>query len=245
MSDSTSPIKYQQAALLQQPMAFVQHRVQAGETLMGIALRYQTSVEYLKRINKLWSNDALCLREHLLVPSQEAPKDRVTRLVMEDEVNGTFSSPTLEASCIQLLPESLNAITLHSKEEVHGNATSNNQSPAAADTSIHEYLGSIDSQIEEAKTRAEELQKTSDVLKDHPEFSSNHHSWSKGHQPHSSSPSSRLRLSLTDLGAEFNAATNSPELVPSTAVVGTGSSRNKSKSFFNSKGTSRDEIFEL
>lgn len=182
---------------------------------------------------------------------------------MEDEVNGTFSSPTLEASCIQLLPESLNAITLHSKEEVHGNATSNNQSPAAADTSIHEYLGSIDSQIEEAKTRAEELQKTrynpcskigyvstllfffSDVLKDHPEFSSNHHSWSKGHQPHSSSPSSRLRLSLTDLGAEFNAATNSPELVPSTAVVGTGSSRNKSKSFFNSKGTSRDEIFEL
>lgn len=44
MSDSTSPIKYQQAALLQQPMAFVQHRVQSGETLMGIALRYQTSV---------------------------------------------------------------------------------------------------------------------------------------------------------------------------------------------------------
>lgn len=114
----------------------------------------------MKRINKLWSNDALCLRENLLVPSHEAPKDRVTRLVMEDEVNGTFSSPTLEASCIQLLPESLNAITLQSKEDVHGNATSNNQSPAAADTSIHEYLGSIDSQIEEAKTRAEELQKT-------------------------------------------------------------------------------------
>ena len=68
-------------------------------------------------------------------------------------------------------------------------------------------------------------------------------SWpSRSHQP-----SARLRMSLSDLGGEFNAATTLPDQLPSTAIVGGGSNRNKSKFPFHSSNRERsqDEIFEL
>ncbi|XP_061185443.1 lysM and putative peptidoglycan-binding domain-containing protein 1-like isoform X2 [Saccostrea echinata] len=46
----------------------VKHRVCQSDTLMGIALKYGSSVEQIKRENKLWTNDSLFLREHLLIP---------------------------------------------------------------------------------------------------------------------------------------------------------------------------------
>ncbi|GMT28581.1 hypothetical protein PFISCL1PPCAC_19878 [Pristionchus fissidentatus] len=44
------------------------HHVESTDTLQGIALRYNTSVTELKRINKLWS-DVIILKTYLKVPS--------------------------------------------------------------------------------------------------------------------------------------------------------------------------------
>ncbi|KAK6167889.1 hypothetical protein SNE40_021818 [Patella caerulea] len=46
----------------------VKHVVCTGDTLMGIALKYHVTVEQIKRQNKLWTNDSLFLREHILIP---------------------------------------------------------------------------------------------------------------------------------------------------------------------------------
>lgn len=202
------------------------------------------------------------------MPSTEAVQDQRSSLfLVEDEVNGT-AFPTLEASCSEVhLTESLNALTLRPTTSLTSTSSSSSNDVPIPDTSLQDYLGSIDSQINEAKSKAQALQKTryapsyhmcnlaqniasssfncfSDVLKDHPDLSGQS-SWSRGQQ-YQFSVSPRLRLSLTDLGPEFNAATNSSDLLPSTAIVGgNGGSRKSAKSLFSQKETPRDEIFEL
>ena len=73
------------------------------------------------------------------------------------------------------------------------------------------------------------------MLKDHPDVN-------KGSWPRSQA-STRLRLSLAELGGEFNAATSSDHL-PVTEIVG-GARGRKAKLMFNHRDRSQDEIFEL
>lgn len=48
--------------------SFFQHKVQPGETLQAISLKYNISIEQLKRINRLYSNEAFFLKETILIP---------------------------------------------------------------------------------------------------------------------------------------------------------------------------------
>lgn len=51
------------------------HNVEPTDTLQGIAVKYSVSVERLKKINKLWSNDSFHVKETLLIPySEEDPE---------------------------------------------------------------------------------------------------------------------------------------------------------------------------
>ncbi|XP_075386854.1 lysM and putative peptidoglycan-binding domain-containing protein 2 [Tenrec ecaudatus] len=46
----------------------VQHRVCAGDTLQGIALKYGVTMEQIKRANKLFTNDCIFLKKTLNIP---------------------------------------------------------------------------------------------------------------------------------------------------------------------------------
>ncbi|XP_008827984.1 lysM and putative peptidoglycan-binding domain-containing protein 2 [Nannospalax galili] len=46
----------------------VEHRVCAGDTLQGIALKYGVSMEQIKRANKLFTNDCIFLKKTLSIP---------------------------------------------------------------------------------------------------------------------------------------------------------------------------------
>ncbi|GAB6031870.1 hypothetical protein CHUAL_010266 [Chamberlinius hualienensis] len=46
----------------------VKHVVTPGETLQGIALKYGVTMEQIRRVNKIWANDSLFLRETLHIP---------------------------------------------------------------------------------------------------------------------------------------------------------------------------------
>ena len=87
----------------------------------------------------------------------------------------------------------------------------------------------------------------SDVMKEHSVFTDGQSSWPS----RSSQASSRLRMSLSDLGGEFNAATTgatTDRQLPSTAVVGGNTGRNNKPrgfSFHSREMRSQDEIFEL
>ncbi|XP_053537937.1 lysM and putative peptidoglycan-binding domain-containing protein 1 [Ictalurus punctatus] len=46
----------------------VQHKVQPGETLQGLSLKYGVSMEQIKRANRLYTNDSIFLKKFLSIP---------------------------------------------------------------------------------------------------------------------------------------------------------------------------------
>nr|CAG4641208.1 EOG090X0DPX [Eulimnadia texana] len=117
---------------------YVQHRVQTGDTLQGIALRYGTSMELIKRTNKLWNAEMLHLREVLYVP-------------VAAEQGG-------EASTAEIRPlENSLSSSLSTSDD---NAASNSN-----EKSLNDILSDIDSRIDQAKRVAKSLQENSHVAK--------------------------------------------------------------------------------
>ncbi|XP_047454753.1 lysM and putative peptidoglycan-binding domain-containing protein 1 [Mugil cephalus] len=46
----------------------IEHTIQPGETLQGLALRYGVSMEQIKRANRMYTNDSIFLKKSLLIP---------------------------------------------------------------------------------------------------------------------------------------------------------------------------------
>jgi len=216
-------------SLKYQPDSFVRHRVQPGDTLQGIALRYKTSMEYIKRINKMWTNDMLFLREYLCVPcfaeTGEGQSNCHQELVLIDGFDDGGSSASSRAEISPMFTGSLN--TGNSATAVPVKGAENGD----CEKSVKEYLGSMDDQIKEAKSRARTLKKESEILKNHPDLDS------YDYIPQSQS-SSNLRIS--NFSGQLNAATYTIDEIPSATVVSGGGRRSKSTSH-----RCRDEIFEL
>lgn len=54
----------------------LEHLVQPGETLQGLALKYGVTMEHIKRANRLYTNDSIFLKKSLYIPvltNPEAP----------------------------------------------------------------------------------------------------------------------------------------------------------------------------
>ncbi|XP_057690329.1 lysM and putative peptidoglycan-binding domain-containing protein 1 [Corythoichthys intestinalis] len=46
----------------------IEHRTQPGETLQGLALKYGVTMEQIKRVNRLYTNDSIFLKKFLSIP---------------------------------------------------------------------------------------------------------------------------------------------------------------------------------
>ncbi|CAJ1063042.1 lysM and putative peptidoglycan-binding domain-containing protein 1 [Xyrichtys novacula] len=46
----------------------IDHKIQPGETLQGLALKYGVSMEQIKRANRLYTNDSIFLKKSLSIP---------------------------------------------------------------------------------------------------------------------------------------------------------------------------------
>ncbi|KAK5891758.1 hypothetical protein CesoFtcFv8_012203 [Champsocephalus esox] len=60
-------------SLVRSPLSPVRHRriehnIQPGETLQGLALKYGVSMEQIKRANRLYTNDSIFLKKSLSIP---------------------------------------------------------------------------------------------------------------------------------------------------------------------------------
>ncbi|NXV23605.1 LYSM1 protein, partial [Cepphus grylle] len=51
-----------------------EHRLQAGDTLPGLALRYGVTMEQIKRANRLYTSDTIFLKPTLLIPAPAGPR---------------------------------------------------------------------------------------------------------------------------------------------------------------------------
>ncbi|KAL3997775.1 LysM domain family protein [Acanthocheilonema viteae] len=46
----------------------IQHQIKPNDTLQGLVLKYNTSMSEVKRLNRLWSNESLHLKEYIEIP---------------------------------------------------------------------------------------------------------------------------------------------------------------------------------
>ncbi|XP_061633796.1 lysM and putative peptidoglycan-binding domain-containing protein 1 [Phyllopteryx taeniolatus] len=63
----------------------VEHRIQPGETLQGLALKYGVTMEQIKRVNRLYTNDSIFLKKSLTIPVPSRPDAHTGATDADDE----------------------------------------------------------------------------------------------------------------------------------------------------------------
>ncbi|KTG06282.1 hypothetical protein cypCar_00023904 [Cyprinus carpio] len=126
---------------------YIEHRVTDGDTLQGIALKYGVTMEQIKRVNKLFSNDCIFLRNTLNIPVKS-----------EKRFNGlSLESPDSEGSTPQ---ESLcvsQDVDASSPPPEPAGPEPNTRPVQAEELSAKDYLHRLDLQIKQSKQAARKL----------------------------------------------------------------------------------------
>ncbi|XP_030397872.1 lysM and putative peptidoglycan-binding domain-containing protein 1 isoform X1 [Gopherus evgoodei] len=63
----------------------VEHRLEPGDTLQGLALKYGVTMEQIKRANRLYTSDSIFLKTTLHIPVPVEPKQMANGLNLEEE----------------------------------------------------------------------------------------------------------------------------------------------------------------
>ncbi|XP_035135263.1 lysM and putative peptidoglycan-binding domain-containing protein 1 [Callithrix jacchus] len=132
----------------------LEHHLEPGDTLAGLALKYGVTMEQIKRANRLYTNDSIFLKKTLYIPILTEPRDLFNGLDSEEEKDG---EEEVHASN-EVWPHS----TERTKEETGAARANGDVLPTAgreAPTPIHDlsasdFLKKLDSQISLSKKAA-------------------------------------------------------------------------------------------
>ncbi|XP_032926880.1 lysM and putative peptidoglycan-binding domain-containing protein 2 [Catharus ustulatus] len=146
----TKARSYGSTASVAAPLAerYVEHRLSAGDTLQGIALKYGVTMEQIKRANKLFTNDCIFLRKTLNIP-----------VISEKPLlfNGLNSLESPENETVDSSPsEGLVAVQEESSSSPSPQE-SDNQPTAPEELSAKDFLQRLDLQIKLSKQAARKL----------------------------------------------------------------------------------------
>jgi len=130
-----------------QAIFYISHKVESTDTLQRLALKYSSNIQEIKRVNKLWSDAELGLREQVYIPVNsnqlstlrtEYPNLEIVQSLTSSPNSrhkASFSTPTDdEAGASMQSSDSTTSIT----------TTTNN-------TTYQDYLSKIDQQIRSTK----------------------------------------------------------------------------------------------
>ncbi|KAM9124467.1 lysM and putative peptidoglycan-binding domain-containing protein 2 [Pangshura tecta] len=142
---------YGSTASVAAPLAerYLEHRLSAGDTLPGIALKYGVTMEQIKRANKLFTNDCIFLRKTLNIPViSEKP-------LLFNGLN-SLESPENEIIDISLCGEGPMTVQEESSSSPSPQEP-DNQPAAPEELSAKDYLHRLDLQIKLSKQAARKL----------------------------------------------------------------------------------------
>ncbi|KAF1522415.1 LysM and putative peptidoglycan-binding domain-containing protein 2, partial [Eudyptes chrysocome] len=148
----TKARSYGSTASVAAPLAerYVEHRLSAGDTLQGIALKYGVTMEQIKRANKLFTNDCIFLRKTLNIPViSEKPLLFNGLNSLESPENETVdSSPSCDEGLVRVQEESSSSPSPQEPD---------NQPTAPEELSARDFLQRLDLQIKLSKQAARKL----------------------------------------------------------------------------------------
>ncbi|XP_043349556.1 lysM and putative peptidoglycan-binding domain-containing protein 2 isoform X2 [Dermochelys coriacea] len=142
---------YGSTASVAAPLAerYLEHRLSAGDTLQGIALKYGVTMEQIKRANKLFTNDCIFLRKTLNIP-----------VISEKSLlfNGlnSLESPENEID-ISLCGEGPMTVQEENSSSSPSPQEPDNQPVAPEELSAKDFLHRLDLQIKLSKQAARKL----------------------------------------------------------------------------------------
>uniref|UniRef100_A0A8C8VNX5 LysM and putative peptidoglycan-binding domain-containing protein 2 n=1 Tax=Pelusios castaneus TaxID=367368 RepID=A0A8C8VNX5_9SAUR len=142
---------YGSTASVAAPLAerYLEHRLSAGDTLQGIALKYGVTMEQIKRANKLFTNDCIFLRKTLNIPVISEKK------LLFNGFN-SLESPENEISDISLCGE--RPLTIQEESSSSPSPQEPDNQPAAPEElSAKDFLQRLDLQIKLSKQAARKL----------------------------------------------------------------------------------------
>ncbi|CAM2099131.1 lysM and putative peptidoglycan-binding domain-containing protein 2 [Lepidochelys kempii] len=143
---------YGSTASVAAPLAerYLEHRLSAGDTLQGIALKYGVTMEQIKRANKLFTNDCIFLRETLNIPViSEKP-------LLFNGLN-SLESPENEIIDISLCGEGPMTVQEESSSSSPSPQEPDNQPAAPEELSAKDFLHRLDLQIKLSKQAVRKL----------------------------------------------------------------------------------------
>nr|XP_004667201.2 lysM and putative peptidoglycan-binding domain-containing protein 1 [Jaculus jaculus] len=133
----------------------LEHPLEPGDTLAGLALKYGVTMEQIKRANRLYTNDSIFLKKTLYIPILTEPRDLFHSLDSEEEKDGEE----------EIYPSNLDVCS-HSEERKNqetGSGCANGKVlptphqqplPPTHDLSASDFLKKLDSQISLSKKAA-------------------------------------------------------------------------------------------
>ncbi|XP_076035964.1 lysM and putative peptidoglycan-binding domain-containing protein 1-like isoform X2 [Oratosquilla oratoria] len=140
---------------MKRPEHILRHRVSKLDTLQGIALKYGVTMECIKQHNKLWTTEAMFLRDYLEVP---VSKDIYEHFEHTQQTNGIHQSEKEEAATLQVSCESQSC----SREDEKSQTKKSPSSPCAifdcSEKNPLDFLSQIDNNIALMKTNIEKME---------------------------------------------------------------------------------------
>ncbi|XP_022535577.1 lysM and putative peptidoglycan-binding domain-containing protein 2 [Astyanax mexicanus] len=130
---------------------YVEHRVAEGDTLQGIALRYGVTMEQIKRVNKLFSNDCIFLRHSLNIPvrTERPPLFNGLSLESPDSENTTPQGSPCISHMVEDVPQE--------STDPPSPPDPNTRPTQPEELSAKDYLHMLDLQIKRSKQAARKL----------------------------------------------------------------------------------------
>ncbi|XP_006001976.1 lysM and putative peptidoglycan-binding domain-containing protein 2 [Latimeria chalumnae] len=169
----TKTRSYGSIASVPAPLAekYLEHRVDAGDTLQGIALRYGVTMEQIKRANKLFTSDCIFLRKTLSIPVISEKSSLFNGLCSLDspESEASDSSTHIDGRPVTVQEDSSST---PSPEEA------DNQPTEPEELSAKDFLQRLDWQIKLSTQAAKKLKEDDVRLEggDNPYATSSYHS---------------------------------------------------------------------
>ncbi|XP_022303791.2 lysM and putative peptidoglycan-binding domain-containing protein 1-like isoform X1 [Crassostrea virginica] len=141
------------------------HKVCQSDTLMGIALKYGSTVEQIKRENQLWTNDSLFLREYLLIPiacenEHDLPKD--CEII---EIDNTLRSRSSSSGKTSRSNSQVNGSDNENSIKTETKSTSN--SVETKEASGKDFLSKFDNSFAVLKSNVKKMEQNKSFLDDH------------------------------------------------------------------------------
>jgi LysM repeat protein len=132
-----------------QPTFHISHKVESNDTLQRLALKYSINIQEIKRVNKLWSDAELGLREHINIPVNSTQLTELRNLYPNLEIVQNASPVTTHHQKTSTTDETSSVIR---------SSDSSNTIPTTNDSPYQDYLSKMDQRIQLTKDSLQSLE---------------------------------------------------------------------------------------